>query len=381
MIRFSFLVPITIQPAFWVTCLIIAYLNTSFSHADLGLVSMAIWTAVIFISLFVHEMGHALMAKAFRLRPSITLIAFGGQTTYQKEGGLSAAKEFFVTLAGPIFGFGLCALAYVAKGFVTSPIWLLYGVHIAFLVNFYWTFLNLLPILPLDGGQLLRIALQGAFGVRGLKASVWISAVLATICFVGAIFIRQWFLAAFFALFGFESIKTISALKGYRPIDVNPELQRQLEGARALSEQGRAEEAKEVLEAMRDHLERGPLYAEATAELAYISADEGDMQRAFTLFQGVKKRLSPTYLEIFIEVAYQCQEFEEALEAGERLFKLSADKETALFNAKCSAHLGKKNATCGWLEAALKEGISQEVLELPEFSAFREDEVFKKLRS
>ncbi len=381
MIRFSFLVPVAIQPAFWATCLIIAYLNTSFASIEIGMLGMAIWTAVIFISLFVHEMGHALMAKAFGLKPSITLIAFGGQTTYQKEGGLGAAKEFLITLTGPIFGFGLCALAYIAGGFITAPLWLMYGVRIAFLVNLYWTVLNLLPILPLDGGQLLRITLQGAFGVRGLKASVWISAVVATFCFIGALMINQWFLAAFFVLFGFESFKTIHSLKGYRPIDVNPELQRQLEGARALSEQGRADEAKAVLEAMRGHLQRGPLYSEATAELAYISAGEGDMAEAFTLFQSVKKRLSPTYLETFIQVAYRCQEFEEALEAGERLFEMSIDKETALFNAKCSAHLGKKSATCGWLEAALKEGASKEVLQMPEFSAFKEDAAFKKLDS
>ncbi len=130
-----------------------------------------IWSAALFTSLLffasivVHELGHALVAKARRLPvQSITLFALGGVAHIERDAA-DAKTEFWMGIAGPLTSVaigGLCTMSAWLLGWSgamtpSSPpmavlVWLGY-------INFMLAIFNMLPGFPLDGGRVLRAAL------------------------------------------------------------------------------------------------------------------------------------------------------------------------------------------------------------------------------
>lgn len=188
-------IPVRIHPFFW---LIAGLIGWFYTHNFVGAL---IWVGIILISVLVHEFGHALTAVVFRQKAQIELVALGGLTSY-KGPKLRFWKQFLITFNGPLFGFFLFLFAtfLINSQMITSP-FLLPIIKVFQVANLFWTALNLLPILPLDGGQLLRIVLEAAFDVKGYKAALLISAILATFLAL-ACFALQAFLggAIFFSI-------------------------------------------------------------------------------------------------------------------------------------------------------------------------------------
>lgn len=121
-------------------------------------ITIAIWMVVVFVSILAHELGHAFMGKAFGLAPAIELGGMGGLTYWVKGRNVSAGKSLLISLAGPAVGItiGLAANFLPATpnpllhDLITQLVW----------VNLGWGVLNLLPILPLDGGNAVRSLVQ-----------------------------------------------------------------------------------------------------------------------------------------------------------------------------------------------------------------------------
>jgi Zn-dependent protease/CBS domain-containing protein len=145
--------------------------NPGFSDGEY--VALAVVAAVLFfVSLLLHELGHALQAKREGLEiEGINLWLFGGVA--QIKGGFpTAGAEFRIAIAGPLvslaLGLGFVGVAAVglpsAVDAVTS--WLGY-------TNLILLAFNLLPALPLDGGRVLRAALWQARG--DLRWATWVA--------------------------------------------------------------------------------------------------------------------------------------------------------------------------------------------------------------
>jgi Zn-dependent protease/CBS domain-containing protein len=140
-----------------------------------------IWTTALltgllfFVSIVVHEMGHALVARARGVPVrSITLFALGGVANIEKEAG-DPNTEFWMGIAGPLMSvaIGVLCLGLTAMlgGFestadITPPTpamalfaWLGY-------INLMRAAFNMLPGFPLDGGRVLRAALWWITGDR-----------------------------------------------------------------------------------------------------------------------------------------------------------------------------------------------------------------------
>lgn len=119
--------------------------------------TLAIWVVVAGSSVFVHELGHALAYRAFGVTPRIVLSALFG-LTYGAD--LSPGRGIVVSLAGPATGLaiGLVALVlWTALPAADGPVAVAIG-DLVF-VGFGWAVINLLPILPLDGGQAMHAAI------------------------------------------------------------------------------------------------------------------------------------------------------------------------------------------------------------------------------
>ncbi len=130
-----------------------------------------------FTCILLHELGHALAARAMGMPiKGITLFLFGGVAELEAEPP-SARTDFLMAIAGPAvslflgIAFGLSAWAGFHNGWA-PPLVTVLG-YLSF-VNFLLLAFNLVPAFPLDGGRVLRSILWGTTGnVR--RATHWAS--------------------------------------------------------------------------------------------------------------------------------------------------------------------------------------------------------------
>jgi stage IV sporulation protein FB len=122
-----------------------------------------LWAIVVTVSILVHELGHALVARHYRLNPSILLHGLGGLCNHERaERDL---HDVLIIAAGPLAGLALGVASWVfaqsAPELMASPEhpWIGIAVNNSIWVNIVWSIVNLLPLWPLDGGQLFRLAM------------------------------------------------------------------------------------------------------------------------------------------------------------------------------------------------------------------------------
>ena len=107
----------------------------------------------VFILLFFHELGHAILGIILKWDLiSITFYPYGGLTLFNKLENSSINKEIIILLAGPIF--------QIITYFI-----LIYFFNYNYIKNYHLSILifNMLPILNLDGGKLLNLFLNKIF--------------------------------------------------------------------------------------------------------------------------------------------------------------------------------------------------------------------------
>ena len=245
------------MPTFWLLCIGFSpFLSRQASGGQPWLFGFLGWAVALLITFLVHELGHALTAKRLAdARPKIALglgaveeniFVFGGVAYWSEYNRrkYGAKTRALVSLAGPIAPI-LAALVVLACAAMTQtkivsleffpnlffPVpaeWMLglgslsptrlfesYFVYGFFYSAYVWGLINLVPIFPLDGGQIM-VALLGrndrALGLkRGLPASI---------CFailIGIVFVmnHSTFSALFFfwlALNNYHALRRINAL-------------------------------------------------------------------------------------------------------------------------------------------------------------------------
>ncbi|MDQ1507406.1 MAG: stage sporulation protein [Actinomycetota bacterium] len=129
---------------------------------------LAIWVAVAVISVLGHELGHALAARLMGATASITLAGLGGLTRSSRAEPLGRGESAVLTAAGPLAGILLGLPVLYAVRTLGWPSWTDggYALRSAAFTTLGWSALNLLPMLPLDGGHLLELALPGTPAAR-----------------------------------------------------------------------------------------------------------------------------------------------------------------------------------------------------------------------
>jgi len=143
-------IPVKIDPSFLFICALLAYSRLSYPAF------LVEWLIVIFVSILVHELGHALVVRSFGLSPQIMLYSMGGLTSWREEKSISHAKHIAISLAGPFAGFlfgGIVFLSEIAMPDLFADRFGQQTYDDLMKVNLGWGVFNLLPILPLDGGN------------------------------------------------------------------------------------------------------------------------------------------------------------------------------------------------------------------------------------
>jgi stage IV sporulation protein FB len=238
-------IPVRVHPLFWLTTLLLGVRIRGGTPP----VEFAIWVVVVFVSVLIHELGHALVQRHYGGHPWITLQALGGLASCN-DCDRGPWSQIAISLAGPGAGF-LLALIVAAvlriagvefgaqvgdldlettsltRAFTIGlPVMTIYWeplkseaanylVGQLFYVNIMWGLVNLLPVYPLDGGRVSRELLMLRDPRRGVAASLWVS--MITAAGMAAFAILVWsslFTAVMFGYMAYTNHQTLQSYQG-----------------------------------------------------------------------------------------------------------------------------------------------------------------------
>ena len=243
-------VPFQIQPFFWLAAILFSpFLQREFSDLRIVSCQLAGWLAAWFLTFAIHELGHALvLKKLFGAKPLIVLYGLGGVTIHQpvyrrRPGNLG---HVLISFAGPAavlsvigaliaaFALGGRQIVLIPASFIGPiPIWIPWpqwaalhpdafqAASKAFLFGFLWmgivwSALNLLPIHPLDGGQIARYLLMKVHPSGGLRFSLILSIACAAVFILLAVSSGDYFISIFFGLFAMRNFSELKLLGARR---------------------------------------------------------------------------------------------------------------------------------------------------------------------
>lgn len=200
-------IPFRVSWWFLVTMVLVAIyrlqpLLTRPVYALYGFFELAMVVAIVFI---VHEIGHCIAYRRYGHEPSVFLWGLGGTTS--GNGRLSPGREIVVSVSGLASGFLLIWLPiYVLQATVLSA-WfpsrdsvgeLAYLTLSDFaLWSLLWTLINVLPIIPLDGGHICEALLEIITGEPKPQLARLISVVTGAVAAFIGFFVFGWIFALF----------------------------------------------------------------------------------------------------------------------------------------------------------------------------------------
>lgn len=237
--------PVRVHPFFWVAAVLMG-LRGGGEQGEQGTppAELAIWIAVVFVSILVHELGHAFAFRRYGGRPWITLHAIGGLASCD-EYDERPSHDVAIALAGPGAGF-VFALAAIGLVWLTGRqfgwvpgetgrlaiamegsmlggtfYWQPLGSKLAdslfwdvLQVNIFWGLINLLPVYPLDGGRVARELCTLNNPRSGIILSLQISIAVGAMMAVVGLFATQSIFMAI--MFGYLSYANYQTLQAYR---------------------------------------------------------------------------------------------------------------------------------------------------------------------
>ncbi len=216
---------------------------------------MLLWLVITPFAVLVHELGHALVARTTGAKPEIALAGFGGVTTYVPPSALSRVRSLAISLAGPfvglVIGLVLIGVRKALDGTIDPFGAGADALRIGIWTCIAWSVLNLLPILPLDGGQAMRELLPGAPEVRTRRAAIVSVGVAAVAAVLAYLYFQQTFLAVFLAFFAASNVLALRQSPGLRSgrTSGRPTARTPEQGAVELLWQGEPRKARELLAA------------------------------------------------------------------------------------------------------------------------------------
>lgn len=235
--------PIAVQPFFFLTAFFIGPRNSA--------QEVLLWIPAVFFGVLAHELGHALAARQLGFHPVILLHGFGGQTSWKTGEPPSTLHQVFLSAAGPGVGIllgivimGTRILFPTLQEGATGNL-LIY----LFWVNFGWGLLNLLPVLPLDGGQIASTIAGSIFGPRGRFVALIFSLLLTSTLALWSILHTQIWMLILAIVLSISNIQAMGIWKKEPPSeDQTSDAMKSYDLARSLARQGRETEALDWLE-------------------------------------------------------------------------------------------------------------------------------------
>ena len=145
--------PVSVHAFFWLTVALLGGIDSATTPR--GMQALLGWVVVAFVSVMIHELGHAFTMRHFGDRyVTIMLYAFGGAA--QPSRAMPRKESFIISAAGPFFQIAAAVVVWWLMDFWQPEHWLAATMLEQFVdISVFWAVLNLAPIIPLDGGATL----------------------------------------------------------------------------------------------------------------------------------------------------------------------------------------------------------------------------------
>lgn len=181
---------------------------------------LLLWMFVIASAVLAHELGHAIAGKSYGWMPRIELGFVGGVTFFERRTQVSRAQRILLVALGPIAGALLGVAAFAVLRLWPPPKGSLaeFGLRQVQMVNLVWGLLNLVPVLPLDGGHLVAELASIVSPAKGRRFAAWLSIALCVVVASLAAVEKAWTLALLGALFAWRNHRFLeNERRGYDP--------------------------------------------------------------------------------------------------------------------------------------------------------------------
>lgn len=225
-------IPVRVHPWFWLIAVMLGI------RGDTQPLELLTWVVAVFVSILVHEMGHALVMRCFGIWPWITLYSFGGLASYNPGEARRVGwfGQVLISFAGPASQFLLVAVVVAllkAAGYqfqvllaggipLVLPTQVIVSKGLTMLlydlmyVSVAWGILNLIPVYPLDGGQIAREICVAVSPRHGIRVSLILSVIAGAVVAGLALARRDIFLGLLFGLLAYGSYTTLQAYRNQR---------------------------------------------------------------------------------------------------------------------------------------------------------------------
>lgn len=234
---------VRINPTFFILPLLFTR-NLSSGFDNIGIAAVLV-VGLYFVSILIHELGHSLAFTRYGIHSRIVLYMMGGYAIPEAgswrsgrgHASLNSNQKMFVSFAGPLAGFLLAAalvLIGLAMGgtlfrftvwylplpaidlretmFNNAPFNLLINGGIA--INILLNLFNLLPVYPLDGGQITREFLTQQDPRDGQRNSLYLSMVVAIVLAVMGMMGKELFITLFFGMMAYNNYMMMQRFGG-----------------------------------------------------------------------------------------------------------------------------------------------------------------------
>lgn len=157
---------------------------------------LGLWVAgAVAVFTLIHELGHALAARACGYRASISLDFMVAYASYEPTARTTWRHKALISVAGPALHVGISLITLAAMGvnpLVRADVTSTDASIAIWWAGFVLGLINLVPLVPLDGGTLVSSIAERIWPAQGksyvLKASFVITASLTALCLaVGAV--------------------------------------------------------------------------------------------------------------------------------------------------------------------------------------------------
>jgi stage IV sporulation protein FB len=223
-------IPVRVHPTFWMFSAILGW-----GYESKGFSYLLLWVGCTFLSVLFHELGHVVAGRLCGQPGHIVLYSFGGLAigNYHHVGPW---RRIAISAAGPAAGLILYGLVLL---FAHYALWqidptlnmphLHWGVRMLLFMNLFWSLLNLIPVFPLDGGQISRDVCTLFSRRDGFRFSLGLSFLLAGVIAIYSLIVMSrtrgepgelWypdfdpmFMAIMFALLALQSFQMMKAVE------------------------------------------------------------------------------------------------------------------------------------------------------------------------
>jgi stage IV sporulation protein FB len=227
--------PIRVHPMFWLFGAFFGYMYLQSKPGELGLRFLALWLAWMFLSILIHEFGHITMARLSGRRGHIILHSFGGLAVWDAPAE-KRWQRMAIAAAGPAAGLLLFVFVSLIRDYAFPLIPLRFltdhpdfrevltqSLDMVWFMAVLWNLFNLIPIWPLDGGQITLEAFSALSPAHGLRLSLGLSILLAVSAAVYCLVVKKLpynlhpgFTAFFLGLMALQNLQLLVAAERER---------------------------------------------------------------------------------------------------------------------------------------------------------------------